>query len=203
MLPLPRLAALWAGCRDPPLTCSGCGCAGVGAQHCPLALHALWGLRATGVVGGRPWGGWPATVVRGVWRQALSLPWSLVLWGRQPGFRGPCVPGGVSAGVGTQRRPHSVYALVGWRCSLWGWQKGVPGGGAFHRCEGRLSSGASPPPECPTSGRAVEVRHPRAGGAVVRVWGPSTVPLACMPCGGCVPRGCWGAVPGGGRVPRL
>ena len=31
----------------------------------------------------------------------------------------------------------------------------------------------------------------------VRVWGPSTVPLACMPCGGCVPRGWWGAVPGG------
>ena len=31
----------------------------------------------------------------------------------------------------------------------------------------------------------------------MRVWGPSTVPLACMPCRGCVPRGWWGAVPGG------
>ena len=29
------------------------------------------------------------------------------------------------------------------------------------------------------------------------VWGPNTVPFACMPCRGCVPRGCWGAVPGG------
>ena len=29
----------------------------------------------------------------------------------------------------------------------------------------------------------------------VRVWGPSTVPLACTPCGDCVPRGQWGAVP--------
>ena len=27
--------------------------------------------------------------------------------------------------------------------------------------------------------------------------GPNTVPLACMPCGGCVPRRWWGAVPGG------
>ena len=30
---------------------------GVGAQHCPLGLHALWGLRATRLVGGRPRGG--------------------------------------------------------------------------------------------------------------------------------------------------
>ena len=39
-----------------------------------LGLHALWRLRAAGVVGGRPRGGWPATVVRGVWCQAPSLP---------------------------------------------------------------------------------------------------------------------------------
>ena len=37
-------------------------------------------------------------------------------------------------------------ALAGRRCSLWGWRKGVPGGGAFHHCEGRLGSGAPPPP---------------------------------------------------------
>ena len=28
-----------------------------GAQYCPLGLHALWGLRAAGVVGAVPWGG--------------------------------------------------------------------------------------------------------------------------------------------------
>ena len=33
------------------------GCVGMGAQHCPLGLHALWRLRAAGVVGGRPRGG--------------------------------------------------------------------------------------------------------------------------------------------------
>ena len=30
---------------------------GVGAHHCPFGLHALWGLRAPGVAGGRPRGG--------------------------------------------------------------------------------------------------------------------------------------------------
>ena len=88
--------------------CCGRGCAGVGAQHCPLGLHALRGLRAAGVVWGRRRGGWPVTVVRGVWCQALSLPRLPVLWGGQPGFRDPCVPDAVGAGVGTQHPPHSV-----------------------------------------------------------------------------------------------
>ena len=80
----------------------------MGAQHCPFGLHAQWGLRAAGVVGGRPRGGWPATVVRGVWCQALSLPRPRVVLGGQPGLSDPCVPGAVGAGVGTQHRPHSV-----------------------------------------------------------------------------------------------
>ena len=82
-----------------------CGC---GGPNCPYGLQALWGLGAPGVVGGRPRGSWPATVVRGVWCQALSLPRPPILWGGQPGFRDPCVPGAVGAGVGTQHRPHSV-----------------------------------------------------------------------------------------------
>ena len=60
----------------------------------------------------------------------------------------------------------------------------------------------SPSPDCPPTGRAVGVRYPRAVGAGVWVWGPNTVPLACMPCGGCVSRG-WcdgGPSPGGGGV---
>ena len=106
--PPPRLPAHWAGCWGPPPTCRGRECVVVGAQHCPPGLHALWGPRAAGVVGGRPPGGWPATVVRGVWCQALSLPRLPVLWGGQPGFRDPCVPGAVDAGAETQHRPHSV-----------------------------------------------------------------------------------------------
>ena len=107
-LSLPQLPAHWAGCRGPPPTCCGHGCVGVGAQHCPLGLHALWGLHAAGMVGGRRRGGWPATVMRGVWCQAQSLPRPPVLWSGQPGFRDPCVPGAGGAGVGTQHRPHSV-----------------------------------------------------------------------------------------------
>ena len=38
-----RLPALQAGCRGPLPTCCGRGCAGVGAQHCPLGLHAPQG----------------------------------------------------------------------------------------------------------------------------------------------------------------
>ena len=59
--------------------------------------------------GPSPGGGWPATVVRGVWFQALSLPQPPVLWGGQPGYRDQCVPGAVGAGVGTQQRPQSVH----------------------------------------------------------------------------------------------
>ena len=107
-LPLPELPAHWAGCRGPPPTCCGRWRVGVGAEHCPLGLHALSGLHAAGVVGCCPRVGWPATVVRGVWCQALSLPRPPVLWGGQPGFRDPCVPGAVGAGLGTQHRSHSV-----------------------------------------------------------------------------------------------
>ena len=76
-----------------------CGC---GAQHRSLGLHTLPGLRAAGVVGGHPWGGWPATVVRGAWCQALSLPWPPVLWSGQPGFRVPCVPTRTARPMGGQ-----------------------------------------------------------------------------------------------------
>ena len=57
-VPAPTARPLGSGYWGPPPTCCGRGCVGVGAQHCPLGLHALWGLRAAGlVVGGRPRGG--------------------------------------------------------------------------------------------------------------------------------------------------
>ena len=108
-LPFSRLPAHQARCPGPPPTCCGLGCADVGARHGPLGLHALLRLRAAAVEGGRPWGGWPATVVRGVWCQALSLPRPAVLWGGGPGFRDPCVPVAVGAGVGTKHWPHRVH----------------------------------------------------------------------------------------------
>ena len=127
-LPFHELRAHWAGCWVPPPTCCGRGRMGVGAQHCPLGLHALSGLRAAGVVGGRPRGGWPATVVRGVWCQELSLPRPSVLSGGQPGFRDPCVPGAVKAGVGTQHRPRSVRPLRAGVARCWSCGRASPGG---------------------------------------------------------------------------
>ena len=133
---------------------------------------------------------WLVCPVRGVWCQAPSLTRLPVLGGGQSGFRGPCVPGAVGAGMGAQHQPHSGR-LAGRRCALWGWRKGVPGGGGTVRPhEGRLRSGA-PAPVHPLSGRAVRVRR-CAVSAVVWVWVPSTVPLACTPCGACVRRGWWG-----------
>ena len=40
----------------------------------------------------------------------------------------------------------TARALAARRCAPWGSRKGVPGGGAVRRCEGRLGSGAPPPP---------------------------------------------------------
>ena len=54
----------------------------------------------------------------------------------------------------------TACALAGWRCSLCGWRKGVPGGAAFHHCEGRLVSGAVPPPAARPLERAARVPRP-------------------------------------------
>ena len=72
-----------------------------GPSTVPLAYMPCGGLRARGVVVGRPGGGLLSTVVRGVCCQALSLPRRPVLLGRQPGFHDRCVPVAVGVGVGT------------------------------------------------------------------------------------------------------
>ena len=104
-----------------------CGCGGPTLSPWPACL---WGLRAVGVVGGHHRGGRPATVVRGVWCQALSLPRPPVLWSGQPGFRDPCVPAAVGAGVGTQHRPHSV-GPCGLALLAVGVAEGCPRGGCL------------------------------------------------------------------------
>ena len=140
-----------------------CGCGGPTLSPWPARPV---GAACRGGCGGRPRGG-PATVVRGVWCQALSLAWPPVLWSGQRGLRDRCVPGAVSAGVRTQHRPHSVCP-----CGLALLAVGVaerrPGGGAFHYCEGRLVSGAVPPPAARPLERAARV--PR---------------LVCPGCGRC------------------
>ena len=66
---------------------------------------------------------------------------------------------------------------------------GRPRGGCLLLLRGASGVRRSPSPDCPPTGRAVEVCYPRVVGAGVRVWGPFSVPLACTPSGGCAPRG--------------
>ena len=230
---VPPLAArpLERAARVPRPACPGCGRCGPGdSAPAPQRAPLRAGVARCGCGGGASPGGVPSTVVRGAWCQALSLPRPPVLWSGQPGFRVPCVPGAVGAGVGTHHRPHSVRpcglallavgmaegpprggcfpllrgapgvrrcsspgrpssgagsqgsasrvsrvrsvqawgpstgpaacVLAGRRCSLWGWREGVPGGGAFHRCEGRLVSGAVPPLAARPLERAARVPRP-------------------------------------------
>ena len=85
--------------------CCGRGCAVVRTSTVPLACMPCRGCVLQQWWGAIPGGGWPATVVRGFWCQALSLPRPPVLSGGQPGFRDPCVSAAVGAGAGTQHCP--------------------------------------------------------------------------------------------------
>ena len=95
--------------RVPRPVCSGCGRCRRGdpapvSQRAPLRA----GVARCGSGRRASPGGVLSTVMRGARCQALSLPCPPVLWSGQPGFRVPCVPGAVGAGVGTRHRPHSV-----------------------------------------------------------------------------------------------
>ena len=147
--------------RVPRPVCPVCGRCGHGdSAPAPQRAPLRAGVARCGGGGRTSPGGPPSTIVRGVWCQALSLPRSSVLWSGQPGFRVPGVLGAVGAGVGTQHRSRSACALAGRRCSPWGWRKGVPGGGAIHRCEGRPVSGAVPPLAARPLERAARVPRP-------------------------------------------
>ena len=116
----------------------------------------------------------------------------------------PCTVPALGAGTAVPRGPcPTAFSCPGPLLRLACWGGGRSGPGPPLPSLGLLLRGASevrrsPSPDCPPTGRAVGVRYPRAVGAGVWVWGPNTVPLACMPCAGCVPRG-WC---GGGPSPR-
>ena len=95
--------------RVPRPVCPGNGrCGRVDPAPAPQRAPLWAGVAHCGGGGRASPGGVPSTVVRGAWCQALSLPRPPVLWSGLPGFRDPCVPGAVDAGVWTPHRPHSV-----------------------------------------------------------------------------------------------
>ena len=101
-------------------------------------------------------------------------------------------PSGVLGGG----RSGSGSPLLG--LGLWGWRQGVPGGGAFYRCEGRLGSCAPPPPTARPlgglSGSAIHVSWARACGC----GGPALSPRPARPVGAARRRaGPWRSCAGG------
>ena len=170
-----------APCGEGRLSFSGCATrSGAGSSWDPLPIGR--GQLAGGVVGGRPRG--VATRrcegrrVSGAFRHLAARP-----CGGAARSCCSCVPGtgGLGDPIPASHRPHRV----------------CPRGVALRRCEGRLRSGPRPSPGGPPSGRAVGVCCPRAVGAGVRAWGPGTVPLAFMPCGGLRAAGVEGGRSGG------
>ena len=202
--------------RVPRPVCPGCGrCGRVDPAPAPQRAPLRAGVARCGGGGRASPGGVPSTVVRGAWCQALSLPRPRVLWSGQPGFgdpcvpgavdAGPCVPGAFDAGVWTQHRPHSVRPC-GPALPAVGVAEGRPrGGGAFHRCAGRLVSGAVPPPAARPLERAARVPRPVCPGCgrcglVNPAPAPQRAPLRAgvARCGGG-----GRASPGGGCLPPL
>ena len=98
----------------------------------------------------------------------------------------------------------TVCDPAGRRCSLWGWWRGIPRGGALHHCEGRLRSGAVPYPTArPLGGllgsptQVVWARVCGFGVSTLSPWPSCPVGAACRGDGGgrCEGRLVSGAVP--------
>ena len=88
---------------------------------------------------------------------AVPPPTARPLW-RAAGVPRPVCSGLPSVrALGPSTGCSTACALAGRRCSLWGWRKGVPGGAAFHHCEGRQVSGAVYPPAARPLERAAGV----------------------------------------------
>ena len=154
--PAARPLGLAAGVPRP--VCSRCGWCGLGdpapvPQRAPLRASVA---RCGG--GGRASpGGLPSTVVR-VSEVGRSPSPDCLLTGRAIGVGRPHA---VGAGVWVWRPITTPLACMPSRgCVPRGWRGAVPWGVACHRCEGRLVSGAVPPPAARPLGRAAGVPRP-------------------------------------------
>ena len=123
-------------------------------------------------------------------------------WERAAMTRGPCVPctGGVGMGDPAPAPQHALLRARVARCG--GGGRASPGGGALRRCEGRLSSGARPPPAARPqgglSGSAIHVLWARLCG---RGDPALSLLLECL-AGGYLPRS-GGRLSRGGGLPPL
>ena len=170
--------------RVPRPACPGCGrCGRGGPAPAPQRAPLRAGVARCGGGGRASPGGVPSTVVRGAWCQALSLPRPLVLRSVQPGFRDPCVPGAVDAGVWTQHRPHSVRPC-GPALLAVGVAEGRPRGGLPSTVvRGAWCQALSLPRPPVLRGVQPGFRDPRVPGAVGVGVGAQHRPHSVRPCG--------------------
>ena len=193
--PVLRLACLGGGgpVPVPPYLAWGCGGGGWASPGgCPRPRESLTPLR--GVVG------YVSCLEGGAVRRPRAVHAHGVGTGEGAGWgaldrRLTCT--GVSGGP-------TACALVGWRCSLWGWRKGVPGGVPSTVVRGAWCQ-ALPLPR-PLVLRSVQpgLRDPRVPGAVdAGVWTQHR-PHSVRPCGpALLAVGVAGGRPRGGCLPPL
>ena len=203
-VPPPAVRPLERAVRVPRPVCPGCGRCGRGdpvlaPQRAPLRA----GVALMGGGGRASPGGVPSIIVRGAWCQALSLPQPPVLWSGQPGFRVPCVPGAVGAGVGTQHRPHGVRpcGLASLAVEV---AEGRPRGVTSTVVRGAWCQALSlPRPPVLWSGQP-GFRVPCVPAAVDACVGTQHRPHSVRPCGPALPAvGVAEERPRGGRLPPL
>ena len=180
------------------LRARACGCGGPTLS--PWPAHPV-GAACRGDGGGPSRGGMACRCCEGRLVSGAVPPPAACSLGRAAGVPRPVCPGCSRCGCGDpapapQRAP--LRAGVA-RCG--GGGRASPGGGAFHRCEGRLRSGAPPPPTArPLGGllgSATHVLWARAcgcGGPTLSPWPARPVGAACCVGGG-------GPSPGGGGLP--
>ena len=157
-VPPPAARPLERAAWVPRPVCPGCGRCGRGdPAPAPRRAPLRAGVARCGAGGRASPGGVLSTVVRGAWCQTLSLPRPPVLSSGRPGFRVPCVPGSVGAGVGTQHRPHSVRPC-GLALLAVGVADGRPRGGCLPPLLGASEVRRCPSPDCPPTGRAAGAR---------------------------------------------
>ena len=159
----------------------------------PLACMPCWGLRAAGLVEGRP-GGPVFNRCEGRPVSGAVPPPAARPWGRAARTRCPCVPGTARDGMGDPAPARQRALLQAGIARCGGGRRASPW--ALRRCEGRLRSGARPPladrPRGGLSGSATHLLWARPCGRR----GPALSLWRACPAGGRVPRGWWVAVKG-------
>ena len=164
-------------------------CPSVCPAPVPCSVWRAWGgavrsrfpptwLGVVGVAVGRPRGGVPSTVARGVWGQALTLPRLPAHWAGCWGPLSTCCGRG-RAGVGALLRPLGLHALLGPRAAGRSCAGGRAGGGGGHA---PYPPFVRPGGACRAGGRSASFRPPAfPGQATKRVSLASRCPWGAWP----------------------